>query len=52
MRNAIPYLRTPEIKSITIAGCEQKNNLKYPNKIWGYGTVNILNSIERLREEK
>lgn len=51
VNNAIPYLRTPEIKTITIAGCVQKNNMEYPNKIWGYGMVNILNSLEKLREE-
>ena len=28
VNNAIPYLRTPEIKTITIAGCVQKNNIE------------------------
>lgn len=45
----IPYCRTREIKSITIAGCNRKATLDYPNKIWGYGTVDILNSFEILR---
>lgn len=50
VRDTIPYIRTSEIKSITIAGCERKDGLIYPNNIWGYGTVNLLNSFQRLRE--
>lgn len=46
-----PFLRTSEIKNITIAGCTRKQGIVYPDRIWGYGTVNLYNSLEILRLE-
>ena len=51
VRNNIPYLRTSDIKNITIAGCTRQDGIKYPSPLWGYGIVNIYNSIENLRNE-
>ena len=50
VRDTIPYIRTSEIKSIIISGCVRKDNIVYPNNIWGYGEVNLFNSFQRLRE--
>lgn len=50
VRNAIPFIRTSEIKSIIIAGCERKAGIIYPNNVWGYGAVNIYNSLVKLRD--
>ena len=51
IRGNIPYIRTSDIKNITISGCREKKELEYPNREWGYGTVDIYNSLERLRQE-
>ena len=50
VRGNIPYISTNEIRNITIDGCEQSQGIIYPNREWGYGRVNIYNSIENLRE--
>ncbi len=51
VRNTIPYLQTNAIKNITISGCTRTDGIDYPSPLWGYGTVNIYNSIENLRNE-
>lgn len=51
IRGNLPFLRTSEIKNITISGCSRQDGLKYPNREWGYGTVNLYNSLESLRRE-
>ena len=51
IRGNLPFLRTSEIKNITISGCLRQDGLKYPNREWGYGTVNLYNSLESLRRE-
>lgn len=50
-RGENPYFRTSEIKNITISGCTRKEGITYPDRIWGYGSINLYNSIERLRLE-
>lgn len=50
-RNNIPYLQTNDIKNITIAGCVRMDGIEYPSPLWGYGVVNLYNSIENLRKE-
>ncbi len=47
----IPYIRTSEIKNITLAGCIRKDGIPYPSREWGYGIVNLYNSLENLRRE-
>lgn len=49
VKGNIPYLRTSQIKSLTIASCMQKEGLIYPNREWGFGTVNIYEAFEQLR---
>ena len=49
--NQIPYLRTGDVKNILIAGCARQEGVIYPSPIWGYGTVNIYNSIQAMGEE-
>lgn len=43
------YLTTPVIKNILISGCTRKQGITYPNREWGYGTLNLYNSIDNLR---
>lgn len=42
-------MTTPAIKNILISGCGRKHGIKYPNREWGYGTLNLYNSIDNLR---
>jgi hypothetical protein len=49
--NQIPYLRTGDVKNILIAGAARMEGVSYPSPIWGYGTVNIYNSIQSMGEE-
>ena len=51
VRGRIPYLRTSDIKNITIAGCIRQDGITYPSPVWGYGRVNLYNSIELMRVE-
>lgn len=51
IRNKIPYLNTNDIKNITISGCIRQDGMIYPSPLWGYGTVNLYNSIENMRKE-
>lgn len=51
VRNNIPYLQTNDIKNITITGCVRLDGIQYPSPLWGYGVVNLYNSIENLRRE-
>lgn len=51
IRNKIPYLRTSDVKNILIAGCTRQDGITYPSPIWGYGTVNVYNSIQVMGDE-
>ncbi len=50
-RGQIPYMRTSEIKNITISGCTRRDGMVTPNREWGFGSVNLYNSLENLRKE-
>ena len=42
-------LNTIEIKNYLIRGAERKSSLSYPNREWGFGTLDVYNSIDILR---
>lgn len=50
VRGRIPNIRTSEIKNLTISGCNRKRELTYPNREWGYGSINLYSSLEKLRQ--
>ena len=39
-----------QIRNIILFGTNQRENMTYPNREWGYGTIDIYQSINRLRE--
>ncbi|MGN0436161.1 MAG: S8 family peptidase [Wujia sp.] len=45
----ITVINTEVIRQLFIRGARQENNEVYPNKIWGYGILDLLNTFERLR---
>lgn len=38
------------IRNIILFGTDQRENMTYPNREWGYGTIDIYQSLNRLRE--
>ena len=44
-----PYLNTPVLKSIFIRGAKRNPVLTYPNREFGYGTLDLYESLLRLR---
>lgn len=44
-----PYISTAEIRHFFIQGAVRKDYLAYPNVSFGWGTVDLLNSFQRLR---
>ena len=45
-------MNTIQIRNYLIRGVERKETLIYPNREWGYGTVNIYGTFESLRGEQ
>lgn len=48
VRGFYPYLRTYTIKNFLISGANRREDFKYPNRIEGYGRLDIYQAIERL----
>lgn len=44
-----PYLNTPVLKSIFVRGAERNPALTYPNREFGYGTLNLYEAFLHLR---
>ena len=45
-----PYLNTPVLKSIFVRGAQRNPALTYPNREFGYGTLNLYRAFLLLRE--
>lgn len=39
-----------QVRNIILFGTNQREDMDYPNKEWGYGTIDIYQSLNRLRE--
>jgi len=46
-----PSMSTFQVKALLIRGCSRDPNLSYPNVQWGYGRLNLFESLRVLREE-
>ena len=46
-----PLAETEEVKKFFIKGAKRMPGLDYPNREWGYGTLNVLGAFERIRGE-
>ena len=47
-RNPPRYFTNREIKSLMIRGASRSSNFLYPNREWGYGTLNIYQIFQSL----
>ena len=45
-----PALSTYQARAYLIRGCQRSENLKYPNQQWGYGTLDLLQTFQNMRE--
>lgn len=41
---------TVQIKNLFILGAKQRMNTEYPNREWGYGTLDLFNVLQQIRE--
>lgn len=42
-------MNTNRIKSYLILGCSQNMNVEYPNDLWGYGKINLIETFRKIR---
>lgn len=45
----LPYMGTNEVKSVLIRGAKRENNTVYPNNIYGYGKMDVIEAFYKLR---
>lgn len=45
----LPYMGTNEVKSVLIRGAKRENNTMYPNNIYGYGKMDVIEAFHKLR---
>ncbi len=43
-------INTTSIVSYITRGCDRRPDITYPNQEWGYGTLNVQNAIEKMRD--
>ncbi len=46
-----PLAETAQVKNYFVKGAVRQNGRSYPNREWGYGTLNVLGVFERLRTD-
>lgn len=46
VRGGYPLMNGVEVKNDLIRGAKRRPDLTYPNREWGYGTLNLLSSFE------
>lgn len=49
LNGSYPYLNTPVLKSIFVRGAQRNPALTYPNREYGYGTLDLYEAFLRLR---
>lgn len=45
----LPYMGTNEVKSVLIRGAKCENSTVYPNNIYGYGKMDVIEAFNKLR---
>jgi subtilisin family serine protease len=49
IQNNLPGMRTVEFKKLVMRGARRDKNLRYPNRDWGYGILDVYNIFDSLR---
>ncbi|MBP1736160.1 MAG: peptidase family protein [Oscillospiraceae bacterium] len=45
-----PAMSTYQIRAYLLRGCTRSDSMTYPNRKWGYGTLNLLQTFNLMRE--
>ncbi|MEA4831326.1 MAG: S8 family peptidase [Oscillospiraceae bacterium] len=45
-----PAISTYQIRAYMIRGCNRSENMTYPNNRWGYGSLNLFQAFQLMRE--
>lgn len=49
-QSAVRGITCNQVRNIILFGTNRREDMDYPNKEWGYGTIDIYQSLNRLRE--
>lgn len=44
-----PYIRSQELKNYLIRGAKREDNQTYPNRLWGYGRLDLYGTFVKMR---
>lgn len=44
-----PYIRSQELKNYLIRGAKREDNQMYPNRLWGYGRLDLYGTFIKMR---
>jgi subtilisin family serine protease len=50
VNNHDPSMSTYHIRTYLVRGCTRSEEIKYPNQQWGYGSLNLLQTFNMMRE--
>lgn len=50
VRGNDPSLSTYQIRAYLIRGCSRSESINYPNNQWGYGSLNLIQAFQMMRE--
>lgn len=45
-----PYMRSYTVKNFMISGADRREGYRYPDALFGYGTLNVYKAIENIRK--
>ena len=51
VQNNAPATTGNRLRSVLIRGCSREPRREYPNVQWGYGTLNLIETFNSLRED-
>ncbi|MBH1940449.1 S8 family peptidase [Mobilitalea sibirica] len=51
VRGAYPRMSTVDLRMFMIRGARRNMDIRYPNRDWGYGILDVFNIFERIRSE-
>lgn len=50
VNNRDPSMSTYHIRAYLIRGCTRSEDITYPNQQWGYGSLNLFQTFNMMRE--
>jgi subtilisin family serine protease len=49
VKGNLPFINTEDVKILMLRGARRDSTLQYPNRIWGYGILDIYNIFDSFR---